>query len=95
MYSVKVACRNIMSQSLQAFQFRFDIFWKTKAIPFPLFFVWRLINRKVATYENLIHREVQVGAGLCVLYGSQQDNANHLFFTCKVASKVWCMCDVW
>jgi len=33
--------------------------------------------------------------GMFVMCGIELETVNHIFFTYKVASKVWCMTDVW
>jgi len=32
---------------------------------------------------------------LCVLCGEEEESGSHFFFECKVAWKVWCICNKW
>jgi len=44
---------------------------------------------------NLRHRGVFLNNVNCVMCGEQGDTINHLLFTCKVATKIWNMCNKW
>ena len=87
-------CQNTLLPQLSP-SFNFDFFWRLKALPSAHYFAWRVLTGKIATYDNLLHRGIQTGGGMCVMCGIELETVNHLFFTCKVASKVWCMTDVW
>jgi len=56
---------------------------------------WRVLLDKLPTKTNLLVRGVQLQHSLCELCRAHEENAKHLFFSCKVSQMVWNMCDRW
>jgi len=91
-YSVKSAYAILLKlmnvQPLYIHSFNFKYFWDLKALSSTHFFAWRVLIGKIATYDNLISRGIQTSGEMCVMCVIIPKSVNHLFFTCKVASKV-------
>jgi len=49
-----------------------------------------MLNRLV-TRDNLRHMGVVLGSYLCVMSESIEETTCHLFFSCRITSKVWDM----
>nr|GEX03166.1 hypothetical protein [Tanacetum cinerariifolium] len=61
-----------------------------KAIPIKInVFLWRLLLNKLATRINLDRRGIDLDSTLCPLCMEDVETANHLFFSCDIASALW------
>jgi len=69
--------------------------WNTKVTPNAQFLGWRISLDKLPTKDNLIVRGVQLQHNLCELCQASAESADHLFSSCRVAQKVWNLCDNW
>ena len=69
--------------------------WSCKAVPSALVTAWRVLENKIATRANLERRGVLVGNPLCCLCGKEEESYRHLFFDCRFAWRVWCLCLKW
>jgi len=45
----------------------YDKFWRIKALPTTQVRTWRVLNNKVATFDNLYKKEIQVRDRKCIL----------------------------
>ena len=73
----------------------FQSLWRVKVIRSTIFFAWRVMLKEVPTKVNFRRRRVLLNNYCCALCGEQKESASHLFFDCKVASKVWNMWNKW
>jgi len=53
------------------------------------------MSNGVHTKVNLRLRGVLLNNYDCALCGDQEESISHLFFSCKVANKVWNLCNRW
>jgi len=67
----------------------------TRVIPKAQMLGWRVLLDKLPTKTNLLVRGVQLQHSLCELCHAHEENAEYLFFSCKVSQMVWNMCDRW
>jgi len=61
--------------------------WKGKVPQNIKIFIWLLTNNAILTKDNHLKRKWS-GSPSCA-FCNQDENANHLFFTCPVAKVVW------
>ena len=87
-YTVKSAYKMLMSENSAHGGFRYDVFWRTKGLPSAQFFAWRVLINKVLTRDNLYNRGVRLGSNTCALCEITDETVSHLFFTCKVATRI-------
>jgi ribonuclease HI len=64
------------------------IIWCADIPPSKSLFVWRLMNDKVPTDENLKFRGCFIPS-MCNLCNSHEESSFHLFFDCKFAIRLW------
>ena len=64
-------------------------------MPSAQFFVWRVLINKVPTRDNINNRGVRLGSNTCALCAITNETVSHLFFTCKVTTRIWQLCDSW
>ncbi|XP_068484829.1 uncharacterized protein [Phaseolus vulgaris] len=69
--------------------------WRCKALPSALFTAWRVLENRIASRVNLVRRGVAVENLLCCLCGEEEESSCHLFFVCRFAWRVWCLCFKW
>lgn len=62
--------------------------WKCDMIPKWKIFVWRILNKAIATRSRIRRRGVMVEES-CVLCKESQENDNHLFRDCTITCHVW------
>jgi len=95
-YTVKSAYEKMQGicngEQLLVFQ---SLYGGLKLFHHRFFFAWRVMLKGVPTKVNLRHRRVLLNNYGCALCGEQEESVSHLFFDCKVASKVWNMCNNW
>ena len=62
----------------------------SKLIPSKsLFFAWRLIRDRLPTRMNLRRRQVMINEVQCPFCGDVEEEAAHLFFSCKKILPLW------
>jgi len=89
-YSTKSAYRLLMTFNRPIPERRiFQTLWKLKIPPRAGVFSWRLIKDRLPTRANLLRRNVTIQDTMCPLCGSQQEEAGHLFFNCKMTMGLW------
>ena len=54
-----------------------------------------LFLEEISTCENILHKDIQVGNGFCILCGADLENATHIFLCCMEFIKVWKIIDRW
>jgi len=69
--------------------------WRCKALPYALLTAWRVLEDKIVTTVNLERRGIVVDNPLCCLCGMEVESHCHLFFVCRFAWLVWCLCFEW
>jgi len=69
--------------------------WRCKALPSTLVTAWRVLENRVAFRVNFARRGVVVENSLCCLRGEEEESSYHLFFVCRFAWCVWCLCFEW
>lgn len=50
---------------------------------------------RLPTRVNLESRGIPVESNSCVLCGLEEEFESHVFFSCMVAWRVWCLCSKW
>lgn len=57
----------------------------------------RVLKGRLATVDNLVRRGAPLGstAGVCCLYGDEDESVSHLFCTCKMSSFIWSIIFEW
>lgn len=59
-------------------------------------FVWKLMQNRVPTKDNLIKRgTLRDTESICPACSQMEESANHLFFECDVTYKAWAGCLNW
>ncbi|GKV44689.1 hypothetical protein SLEP1_g51849 [Rubroshorea leprosula] len=60
-------------------------------------FVWQLLQNKIPTRSNLFKRGILKNPEecKCIFYGVENEDSNHLFIHCKIASDLWRDCYKW
>ena len=58
-------------------------------------FLWRLLLNKLPSRVNLDRRGIDVPSILCPICHEDVETANHIFFTCEMASTLWSMLAKW
>jgi len=48
---------------------------------------------KVATYDNLYNRGIELGTRMYVMCGNNEETIRHLFFSCRATNYIWKLCD--
>ncbi|KAK9058373.1 hypothetical protein SSX86_023214 [Deinandra increscens subsp. villosa] len=67
-----------------------------KLIPLKVnLFMWRAVQNRVATYDQLVKRGVQTTSVLCPLCGSMDESICHLLSGCSFSSAVWSLVASW
>jgi len=69
--------------------------WRCKALPSATLTAWRVLENRIATSVNLESRGIVVDNPLCCLCGMEEESNCHLFFVCRFAWLVWCLCFEW
>ncbi|XP_028201834.1 uncharacterized protein LOC114386020 [Glycine soja] len=63
--------------------------WKLKIPSKSLVFAWRLIRDRLPTRMNLRRRKVVINEVQCPFCGDVEEEAAHLFFSCKKILPIW------
>ncbi|GJZ65651.1 RNA-directed DNA polymerase, eukaryota, reverse transcriptase zinc-binding domain protein [Tanacetum coccineum] len=58
-------------------------------------FLWKLLLNKLPSRVNLDRRGIDIPSILCPICQEDVETANHLFFTCEMASSLWSMLANW
>ncbi|GJV23602.1 RNA-directed DNA polymerase, eukaryota, reverse transcriptase zinc-binding domain protein [Tanacetum coccineum] len=58
-------------------------------------FLWKLLLNKLPSRVNLDRRGIDIPSILCPICQEDVETANHLFFTCEMASTLWSMLANW
>jgi len=58
-------------------------------------FVWRALQNRIVTKQNLIRTLVHLADSLCVLCGTEEKTSSDLFLSCQIASVFWNCCSKW
>ncbi|KAL4591726.1 hypothetical protein LXL04_004697 [Taraxacum kok-saghyz] len=58
-------------------------------------FIWRMLWKRLPTRVLLKAKGIDIPSVLCPVCGGEEERFNHLFFTCEVAEKVWCLVFRW
>ena len=66
--------------------------WRCKTLPSALFTAWRVLENRIASRVNLVRHGVAVENLLYCLCGEEEESSCHLFFVCRFAWRVWCLC---
>jgi len=72
----------------------YEFFWTIKALPSKMTTAWRVLVDKLPTRVNLEKKGTDLDSNVCVICGEEEETCNHVFFKCKVAWRVWCMCNM-
>ncbi|RZB66378.1 Nuclear-pore anchor isoform B [Glycine soja] len=89
-YSTKSAYRILMTCNRHVSEANiFKTIWKLKIPPRAAVFSWRLIKDRLPTRHNLLRRNVSIQENECPLCGYEQEEADHLFFNCKMTRGLW------
>ncbi|XP_022030828.1 uncharacterized protein LOC110931754 [Helianthus annuus] len=71
-----------------------EIVWFASCIPKHAFLLWLVIRKKLLTQDKLLRweqtRRKSMNMMCCVLCYNNLDSHEHLFFSCKYSSQVWC-----
>ena len=73
----------------------FETLWKTRVTPKAQLLGWRMLLDKLPTKAKLIAKGILLQLSLCEFCLECEETVEHLFFSCKVAQKVWNMCYKW
>jgi len=73
---------------LEVWEGSYSELWGVKSLSSSMFFVWRLFKQKVATEVSLQSTDI-------VMCCESVESVEHLFFLCKVAQKIWHLCENW
>jgi len=73
----------------------FSKLWGCKAVASVVLNAWKMLENKLATRVNLLRRGVLVENSACCLCGEEEESCRHLFFDCRFAWRVWCLCFKW
>jgi hypothetical protein len=89
-YSVREAYKDLISRTSCSTSAVWSKVWH-KSIPSKVScMVWRLLQNRLATRDNLCRRGViGHGSSLCVGECGREETTNHLFFECPKFSGVW------
>jgi len=79
---------------MQTFE-EFQVLWNLKIAPSAAVCAWRLLLDRLPTRDNLAKRGMQLMSVRCPMCQEGVETAQHLFTTCKVAQKVWDLCERW
>ena len=89
-YSAKSAYKAIREDILGAGQVgQFKELWKLRVPAKVTMFVWRLIQDKLPTRDNLKKKWVELQEYLCPFCRLVDESASHLFFHCSNISPLW------
>ncbi|XP_068497985.1 uncharacterized protein [Phaseolus vulgaris] len=94
-FSVSSAYSLLRRDGEVVFSSTYSKLWSCKVVPSALVTAWRVLENKIATRANLERRGVLVGSPLCCLCGKEEESYRHLFFDCRFAWWVWCLCLEW
>jgi len=71
------------------------LFWSIKALPSALTTAWRVLKDMLPTRANLERRGLILESNRCAMCGEDEESGSHVFFECRVAWRVWCLCSEW
>jgi len=94
-YSVKMGYNMLNLEDQMLSSEVFQILWNLKVVPSTIVCMWRILWDRLPTRVNLVRRGVQLENALCPMCREDIESVQHLFCTCKVAQKVWDLCDRW
>jgi len=94
-YDVNSAYTKLNNDILREEWEEYTKLWNTKALPTAQICVWRALQDRLTTYENLQNRGILVNNGICVFCSIQVETNNHLFLNCVVVARIWKLCDKW
>ena len=67
----------------------FTVLWKVKVPSKAFFFTWRLIRGRLSTKMNLRRRNVEINDPTCPFCKNKEEDAAHLFFSCRKILPLW------
>ena len=75
----------------------FEVFTKLwKGITYNhFFFCWRFFHNKIATIQNLLHRNIHPQKVNDVVCNKELEDSDNLFFICSKVEKIWNMIANW
>jgi len=94
-FSVKSAYNKLQGSSNEEENKEFKTLWSIRVAPKAQLLGWRLFLDKLPTKVKLAARGIQLQNNLCEMCLASEENAEHLFFSCRASQKVWNMCDRW
>lgn len=94
-YTVRSAYKWIRNSDLSAKEAFHDVLWSCGASLKIKAFVWKLVQDRIPTSQNLIRRGIRVQNGLCKGCNREVETADHLFFRCELFLAVWYECLRW
>jgi len=57
-------------------------------MPIAQFFAWIVLKIRIAMYDKLHNRGIQINNKISVTYNTNDKTISHLFFTCGVTCKI-------
>lgn len=70
------------------------ITWEVLSVPKHAFILYLISLNALSTTDNMKKRGIQM-ASKCVMCDEDEENADHLFFKCKMTNKIWNCITTW
>ncbi|GKU89286.1 hypothetical protein SLEP1_g3443 [Rubroshorea leprosula] len=96
-YSTKSAYILLKNSNRETDARRFSMLWN-KMVPLKVSaFVWKVMQNKIPTGDNLLKRGVDGSNSdfTCIFCGKQTETVSHLFFTCDATWAIWHAAYAW
>ncbi|GKV45849.1 hypothetical protein SLEP1_g52884 [Rubroshorea leprosula] len=96
-YSTKSAYSLLNNSIKEPGSIQFNKIWNSKVPLKVSAFVWKLLQDRIPTGENLLKRGMAGGEldFACIFCGKYIESTSHLFFTCEVTWAVWQVFYAW
>lgn len=94
-YSVRTTYKQLRAHDAIEEQSVFSKLWNGGVLLKVKVFGWKLFQDRIPSRQNLAWRNVQLQSVLCKGCGEEVESTYHLFFKCKLFSKVWSECLKW
>ncbi|XP_076887303.1 uncharacterized protein LOC143537409 [Bidens hawaiensis] len=59
------------------------------------FVAWRAMLNRLPTLDALARRNISINSLVCPACGSEEESVDHVFISCVIAQKVWCLISQW
>jgi len=91
-YTVNLAYNCLRIRDEGANSTLYEALWSIKALPSTLTTAWRVLNDSLPMRANLERRGLILESNRCAMCGEDEESESHVFFECRVAWRVWCIC---